>query len=222
MANEDKAQTAQTETQAAATETQAEQPAQTQTEVEASDESVNESAASAEATVDPQAELQQELALAQEALQQAQEQVLRAQADAQNARRRAEQDVAKARKFALEKFAEELLPVVDNLERGIESAQQDSAEVATLREGVEMTLSMFVNALKKFNVEPLDPQGEPFDPQLHQAMSMVENDNVEPNTVLHVMQKGYQLNGRLVRPAMVMVSKGGTKKPDAPKIDEQA
>lgn len=167
-------------------------------------------------------QLQQELEQAQQALSEAQEQVLRAQADVQNMRRRAEQDVSKARKFALEKFAEELLPVVDNLERGIESAQNDQADVATLREGVEMTLNMFVSALKKFNVEPVDPQDEPFDPQLHQAMSMVENDNVEPNTVLHVMQKGYLLNGRLVRPAMVMVSKGGAKKPDAPKIDEQA
>ena len=166
--------------------------------------------------------LQQELEQAQAALSEAKEQVLRAQADVQNIRRRAEQDVSKARKFALEKFAEELLPVVDNLERGLESSQNDQADVATLREGVEMTLSMFVGALKKFNVEPIDPQDEPFDPQLHQAMSMVENDNVEPNTVLHVMQKGYLLNGRLVRPAMVMVSKGGAKKPDTPKIDEQA
>lgn len=168
-----------------------------------------------------QKDLEQELEQAQQALSEAAEQVLRAQADAQNMRRRAEQDVSKARKFALEKFAEELIPVVDNLERGIESAQNDDADVKVIREGMEMTLSSFVTALKKFNVEPVDPQNEPFDPQLHQAMSMVENDNVEPNTVLHVMQKGYQLNGRLVRPAMVMVSKGGTKKPAAPSIDEK-
>ncbi len=166
--------------------------------------------------------LDKELEQAQLALSEAKDQVLRAQADVQNVRRRAEQDVSKARKFALEKFAEELIPVVDNLERGIESAQNDAADVKVIREGMEMTLTSFVTALKKFNVEPIDPHNEPFDPQLHQAMSMVENDNVEPNTVLHVMQKGYQLNGRLVRPAMVMVSKGGTKKPTAPSIDETA
>lgn len=170
----------------------------------------------------PQRDLEQELVQAQQALTEAADQVMRAQADAQNIRRRAEQDVSKARKFALEKFAEELIPVVDNLERGLESAQNDDADVKVIREGMEMTLSSFVTALKKFNVEPVDPQNEPFDPQLHQAMSMVENDNVEPNTVLHVMQKGYQLNGRLVRPAMVMVSKGGAKKPAAPSIDEKA
>ncbi|MEH6825958.1 MAG: nucleotide exchange factor GrpE [Motiliproteus sp.] len=166
--------------------------------------------------------LDQELVKAQLALSEAQDQVLRAQADVQNVRRRAEQDVSKARKFALEKFAEELIPVVDNLERGIESAQNEAADVTVIREGMELTLSSFVAALKKFNVVPVDPQNEPFDPQLHQAMSMVENDKVEPNTVLHVMQKGYQLNGRLVRPAMVMVSKGGSKKPVSPSIDEKA
>tara|TARA_R110002167_G_C12701124_1_gene653518 strand:- start:764 stop:1414 length:651 start_codon:yes stop_codon:yes gene_type:complete len=167
-------------------------------------------------------DLDLELEKAQLALKDAQDQVLRAQADVQNIRRRAEQDVSKARKFALERFAEELLPVVDNLERGLDSAQNDNADVKVIREGVELTLSSFMNVLKKFNVESIDPQGEPFDPQVHQAMTMVENDNVEPNTVLHVMQKGYQLNGRLVRPAMVMVSKAGEKKPDMPKIDEQA
>ncbi|MEH6649137.1 MAG: nucleotide exchange factor GrpE [Motiliproteus sp.] len=170
----------------------------------------------------PQRDLEQELEQAQQALTEAADQVMRAQADAQNIRRRAEQDVSKARKFALEKFAEELIPVVDNLERGIESAQNDDADVKVIREGMELTLTSFITALKKFNVETVDPQNEPFDPQLHQAMTMVENDNVEPNTVLHVMQKGYQLNGRLVRPAMVMVSKGGAKKPTAPSIDEKA
>jgi molecular chaperone GrpE len=169
----------------------------------------------------PEQNLDQELEQAQLALSDAKDQVLRAQADVQNIRRRAEQDVSKARKFALEKFAEELIPVVDNLERGLESAQNDDADVTVIREGIEMTLSSFLAVLKKFNVEPVDPQNEPFDPQLHQAMSMVVNDNVEPNTVLHVMQKGYQLNGRLVRPAMVMVSKGGTKKPATPTIDEK-
>jgi|TARA_R100000900_G_scaffold39187_2_gene32293 molecular chaperone GrpE len=133
--------------------------------------------------------------------------VLRAQADAQNARRRAEQDVEKARKFALEGFCKELLPVVDNLERALEVTAGHDESVKPIVDGVELTLKSFQDALRKYNIEAVDPQGEPFDPQLHQAMSMVENAEVEPNTVIAVMQKGYTLNQRLVRPAMVMVSK---------------
>lgn len=132
---------------------------------------------------------------------------MRAQADAQNIQRRAEQDVEKARKFALERFCSELLPVADNLERALEAAAGDDEIVKPIAEGVQLTLKSFQDAMKKFNIEVVDPQGEPFDPQLHQAMSMVENSEVEPNTVVAVMQKGYTLNGRLVRPAMVMVSK---------------
>ena len=132
---------------------------------------------------------------------------MRAQADAQNVQRRAEQDVEKARKFALERFCSELLPVADNLERALEAAAGDDEIVKPIAEGVQLTLKSFQDAMKKFNIEVVDPQGEPFDPQLHQAMSMVENSEVEPNTVVAVMQKGYTLNGRLVRPAMVMVSK---------------
>ena len=120
--------------------------------------------------------------------------------------RRAEQDVEKARKFALERFCSELLPVVDNLERALEASSGDDEVVKPIAEGVELTLKSFLDALKKFNIEAIDPAGEPFDPQLHQAMSMIENADVEPNTVITVMQKGYTLNGRLVRPAMVMVS----------------
>lgn len=132
---------------------------------------------------------------------------LRAQAEAQNAGRRAEQDVEKARKFALERFAGELLPVVDNLERALESTAGEDEALKPIAEGVELTLKSFLDALGKFNVEVVSPDGEPFDPNLHQAMSMVENPDVEPNTVIAVMQKGYTLNGRLIRPAMVMVSK---------------
>ncbi len=132
---------------------------------------------------------------------------LRAQADAQNTKRRAEQDVEKARKFALEGFSRELLPVVDNLERALESAAGDDEAIKPIAEGVDLTLKSFLDALRRFNIEPVDPEGEPFDPELHQAVSMIENPEVEPNTVIAVMQKGYTLNGRLVRPAMVMVSK---------------
>lgn len=143
----------------------------------------------------------------QEEVEQLRDAALRAQAEAQNIKRRAEQDVEKARKFALERFCGELLPVVDNLERALESASGDDEIVKTIAEGVELTLKSLQDALKKFQVEPIDPHGEPFDPQIHQAMSMVESPDCEPNTVLSVMQKGYTLNGRLVRPAMVMVSK---------------
>jgi molecular chaperone GrpE len=150
----------------------------------------------AEVTVE---HLQDELARAKDA-------ALRAQADAQNARRRAEQEVEKARKFALERFAGELLPVVDNLERALEAAGEDASGEA-IAEGVELTLRNLLEVLERFNITPVDPVGEPFDPQVHQAMTMLPNGDVEPNTVLHVMQKGYTLNGRLIRPAMVTVSR---------------
>jgi len=153
---------------------------------------------------------EEEIAQLHAAVADAQENVLRAHAEAQNAQRRAEQDVEKARKFALERFAGELLPVVDNLERALESAASDEEIVKPIAEGVELTLKSFMDVLGKFNVEVVDPAGEPFDPNLHQAMSMVENPDVEPNSVIAVMQKGYTLNGRLVRPAMVMVSKAAS------------
>lgn len=139
-------------------------------------------------------------------LAEAKDAALRAQADAANVQRRAEQEVDKARKFALERFISELLPVVDNMERALEAAGTDEA-VKPIVEGVELTQKSLIDALQKYGVEPVDPMGEPFDPQIAQAMSMVENPEVEPNTVIAVMQKGYQLNGRLIRPAMVMVSK---------------
>lgn len=152
--------------------------------------------------------LAQELARLEADLARAEESALRAHADAQNVARRAEQDVEKARKFALERFAAELLPVVDNLERALEAASGDDEAIKPIAEGVELTLRSFLDAMKKFGIEVVDPHGEPFDPNLHQAMSMVDNPEVEANTVIAVMQKGYTLNGRLVRPAMVMVSKG--------------
>ncbi|WP_261843512.1 nucleotide exchange factor GrpE [Aliamphritea ceti] len=136
------------------------------------------------------------------------DQELRTQAEMQNIRRRAEMDVEKAHKFALEKFSNELLPVLDSLERAIEASQSDEEAVKVLREGVEMTLNMFVAGLEKFKVEQINPMGESFNPELHQAMSMVPNPEVPANNVMAVMQKGYTLHGRLIRPAMVVVSKG--------------
>lgn len=135
------------------------------------------------------------------------EQVLRSAADVQNARRRAEKDVEKAHKFALDKFVNEMLPIVDSLERALETCSVDDDATKALRDGVEMTHGMYVAGLAKFNVDRIDPQGETFDPVLHQAMSMVDAPDAQPNTVIAVMQKGYSLNGRLIRPAMVIVSK---------------
>lgn len=140
----------------------------------------------------------------EQSLAEAKDQALRAAAEAQNVRRRAEQEADKARKFALEKFVKDLLPVVDSLEKALESMEEGASEVH--REGVTMTLKMQLDVLNRFGVESIEPQGEPFDPQVHEAMAMVPNPELEPNTVMDVMQKGYLLNGRLVRPAMVVVS----------------
>ena len=134
-------------------------------------------------------------------------QVLRVQADLENARRRAAADVEKAHKFGLEKFATELLPVMDSLELGLAAATGDEENIAKLREGTELTLKMFAGVLEKFGMKQINPQGEPFNAELHQAMMMQPSDEYEPNTVTAVMQKGYVLNDRLIRPAMVMVSK---------------
>ena len=147
------------------------------------------------------------LEAAEQELADTKEHALRTVAEAQNVQRRAESDIDKARKFALEKFAGELLVVVDNMERALDSAGVENELVKPIAEGVELTQKSLLTALNKFNVEQVDPMGEPFDPQFHQAMSMIENPDVEPNTVIAVMQKGYTLNGRLLRPAMVMVSK---------------
>lgn len=151
--------------------------------------------------------LEKALADAEAKIKEQQESVLRAKAEGENARRRADGEVEKARKFALERFAGELLPVVDNLERAIDVADSDNEVIKPLLEGVEMTLKSFVSTLDKFELKQISPQGDAFNPELHQAMSMQESADVAPNTVLAVMQKGYQLNGRLLRPAMVMVSR---------------
>ena len=157
----------------------------------------------------PEAEAEPEVTLEQlqEELAQARDAMLRAEAEARNTRRRAEQDVEKARRFALERFCGELLSVVDNLERALLAAEQQAGDLQVIAEGVDLTLKGLLDVFGRFNIAVLEPEGAPFDPQLHQAMSTVENPDVEPNTVLQVVQKGYTLNGRLIRPAMVMVSK---------------
>ncbi|HDZ10262.1 nucleotide exchange factor GrpE [Pseudohongiella sp.] len=138
--------------------------------------------------------------------------ILRLHADMQNVRRRAEQDVEKAHKYGQEKLVSDLLPVLDNLERALQAAEGDENEkLGALRQGVELTLKSFLDCLKKFNVDVIDPNGEPFNPQYHQAMGMQESATAEPDTVIAVMQKGYSLHGRVLRPAMVMVSRAPTE-----------
>lgn len=170
-------------------------------------EEAGDAAESAEEAVEDIAEAELTVEHLQDELSAAKDAALRAQAEAQNARRRAEQEVEKARKYALERFAGGLLPVVDNLERALEAAVAEP-EANAIAEGVDLTLKSLLEVLSKFNIEVVDPTGEPFDPQLHQAMTMVPNPDMEPNTVMDVMQKGYTLSGRLIRPAMVIVSKG--------------
>lgn len=148
-----------------------------------------------------------ELAKLQEELIAAKDQSLRTQAEMQNLRRRSERDVENAHKYALEKFVGELLPVVDNLERALQAIDQNDESLKALTEGVELTLKSFQDVLVRYKVEPIDPKGQPFDPEFHQAMSMLEMPEEVPNTVVDVFQKGYTLNGRLVRPAMVVVAK---------------
>lgn len=155
-------------------------------------------------------------------------QLLLAKAETENVRRRAKQDTENAHKFALEKFALELLPVKDSLEMGLAAAEaNDDKVLENLKEGTALTLKMLTTAMEKFGIEALNPMGDSFDPALHQAMTLQESADHKPNTVMAVMQKGYLLNDRLIRPAMVVVSKAVTaheasSADDSKHIDEQA
>jgi len=151
--------------------------------------------------------LQAQLAEAEAKAQENLDKAIRAQAELENVRRRGQRDLENAHKYGLEKFLQDLLPIQDSLEMGIEHARQESTDVSKLIEGAELTLKMLADLLDKNGIESIHPMGEPFDPEHHQAMSMLESDEHEPNTVVAVMQKGYKLNDRLVRPAMVAVSK---------------
>ncbi len=137
---------------------------------------------------------------------------LRAQAEMENVRRRAARDVEAAHKFALEKFAADLLPVVDSLEKSVEAVaghEGGDEAIVAIKEGIQLSERMFMDTLGKFGVERIDPLGEPFDPERHEAMSMIDAPDAEPNSVVTVLQKGYALNGRLLRAAMVIVARGG-------------
>jgi molecular chaperone GrpE len=174
------------------------------------------------------AKLEQELEEAQAKATENWENVLRLQAELENTRRRAERDVQGAHKFALEKFVNELLPVKDSLEMGEAAAQVEDTDLEKVREGIELTLKMMTDVMGKFGVAEVNPVGQPFNPDLHQAMSMQDVPDAKPNTVVTVYQKGYQLNDRLVRPAMVVVASANSGA-DAPSeggnggnIDEMA
>lgn len=143
----------------------------------------------------------EELTSAQEELAQANDKMLRAVAEAQNTRRRAEIDISKAHQFGLEKFVREIIPVVDTLEKAVENIVGDSD-----KEGVDMILKMLLSTLEKFAVLQINPVGEVFNPEFHDAVSMVPNAQVAPNTVIEVLNKGYSLNARVLRPAIVVVS----------------
>lgn len=140
------------------------------------------------------------------------DQAVRAKAEQENMRRRAERDVENAHKYALERFTQELLPVIDSLEMGAQAATAEGATLEKLKEGTELTLKMLLSVIDKFGIQAVHPEGEAFNPELHQAMSMLESQEHAPNTVMNVMQKGYLLNERLIRPAMVVVSKEATSK----------
>lgn len=150
------------------------------------------------------AELEHEL---EESRKTEREAMLRAKAEIENNRRRMEQDIEKAHKFALERFSNELLPVIDNLERALEAVNPEDEAQKNMLEGLELTLKSFLDAVKKFGIDVVAETKVPFNPDVHQAISMVEAEGHEPNQIVNVLQKGYTLSGRLLRPAMVIVSK---------------
>ncbi|RUO44858.1 nucleotide exchange factor GrpE [Idiomarina aquatica] len=189
----------------------AEEQAQEQAEQTLADEgqaeTQDQTAATADAEMDRIAELELALSKAEAKVNEQKESVLRTQAEMENVRRRASQDVEKAHKFALEKFANELLTTVDNLERALQAADGKEDLDKNFLEGIELTYKSLTTTLDKFGVKAVGEEGESFNPDLHQAMSMQESKQHDNNTIIAVMQKGYELNGRLLRPAMVMVAR---------------
>ena len=156
-------------------------------------------------------ELKTLLASAEKKAEENWDKAVRAQAEMENMKRRSQRDLGSAHKFALEGFAKALLPVLDSLELGLQAAIGDSPEVQKFREGSELTIKQFEAVFDKFNIVTINPVGQPFNAEQHQAMAMQEVAGAEPNSVVNVFQKGYMLNGRLLRPAMVMVAKAMDK-----------
>ena len=168
-------------------------------------------------------ELKQALVQTEQKAQENWDKAVRIQAEMENLKRRTQKDLEDAHKFSLTGFAKELLPVLDSLVLGLQATTGDSEDVKKFRVGSELTIKQFESVFAKFKIEAIDPMGQPFNAELHQAMAMQAVEGAEPNTVVNVFQKGYVLNGRLLRPAMVLVAKAAEKKPtDIPSIDEQA
>lgn len=177
---------------------------------------------SAEATVAETNEveiLRQQLEAAEKKAEENWDKLLRTQAELENLRKRMERELQNVQKYAIEKFAKELVTVVDSLELGLQAAVETD-NVEKIREGIELTLKQLLTVLERFNIRPIDPLGEKFNPEYHQAMATEEVKGVEPDTVVKVFQKGYLLNDRLIRPAMVVVAKGPAE--EQPHIDAQA
>lgn len=178
----------------------------------------NEAQATEEASVPELTEveqLQQQLAEAQAKADEHWDQLLRARAEVENTRKRVEREMAQTRKYGLESIARELLPIHDSLTMGVGELEKDTASLETAREGMQLISQMMGKLMEQFSIQPIDPAGESFDPEAHQAMSMQESAEQAPNTVLQVLQKGYRLHDRVLRPAMVIVAK-------APEISEAA
>jgi len=178
-----------------------------ETQVELEAELVDETPSIEDHTQELIASLEKKLAAAEARVIEQRDGVLRNKAEMENVRRRATQDVEKAHKFALDKFANELLPVMDNMDLALSHADRENETLKPMIEGIELTLKTLTSAVEKFGVQGIDPKGETFDPNKHQAMSMIDDPQAKPNTVVAVMQKGYELNGRLLRPAMVVIAK---------------
>lgn len=151
--------------------------------------------------------MEQQLEKAQATIKDYWDQMMRLRAEIENNRKRAERDVENAHKYALKNFVENLLPIIDSMEMGQTAAAADNATLESIREGTALTMTMFVQVLEKNGLEQIDPLGEKFDPERHQAISMIEAEDAESSSVIEVMQKGFLLNDRLVRPAMVVVAK---------------
>lgn len=175
-----------------------------ETRVEISDQAESESESKTDTSEE---DIEQQLLKAQATIKDYWDQIMRLKAEIENNIKRSSRDIENAHKFALRNFAESLLPILDSMEMGQQAAEGEKANLSSIAEGTQLTMSMFVQALEKHGLKQIDPVGESFDPDQHQAISIVEDENAESNTVISVMQKGFSLNDRLVRPAMVVVAK---------------
>ena len=162
---------------------------------------------SADEEVEEDASIEEQLQKAQLIIKDYWDQILRMRAEIENNRKRAERDLENAHKYAIKNFAENLLPVIDSMEMGQTAAGAENATLDSIREGSELTMNMLKQVMERTGLQQFDPLGEKFDPEKHQAISMVEAADAESGSIIQVMQKGFQLNERLIRPAMVVVAK---------------